>query len=127
MDEQLAALLSSATPEELEQLFGMGTLDERGGLLDQQLAQAMALRQGGGRQHTTGAGAALGGIGDVLNGVRSFQQEQQIRGQQQDLLGQKDAGRNLYVEMLRRRRQPSDTPPGSGEMWMDVSPSVSVR
>lgn len=105
MDEQFAQLLASATPEELQQLLGMGTLDEKGGALEQQMAQALALRQGGGRQYSTGAGAALGAVGDVLNGVRSHQQEGELKKQQEALLGQKDAGRNLYVELLRRRAQ----------------------
>jgi len=49
-----------------EEVLDLGELAGRDELLRQQLAQAAALRQGLGRQHTTGWGAALGGIGDVL-------------------------------------------------------------
>jgi hypothetical protein len=101
--DDLNALLSQMTPEELEELLALGTLDERGGLLQQQMAQAEALRQPSGRQHSTGLGAALGGIGDLTKFIGGTRQMDDLRAKQEALMGQKDAGRGLYANAIRRR------------------------
>lgn len=106
MMDDLNALLSQMSPEELEQLLGMGTLDERGGMLQQQMAQAEALRQPSGRQASTGWGAAFGGIADGLRNIQGTQQMDTLRQQQEALLNKKDAGRGKYVDALRRRMGP---------------------
>lgn len=97
------AMLSSLSPEELQQLLGLGTLDERGALLSNQMAQADALMQPQGRQYSTGLGAALGGIGDLTRQIAGTRQQEALLKQQEALLGKKDAGRGLYTEALRRR------------------------
>jgi hypothetical protein len=112
-DTMLQQLLSQATPEELQQLLGLGTLDERGGLLEQQLAQAQALRTNNAAHHSTGLGAGLAGIGDALTGYASGAQQKALGAQQQALLAQKDAGRNVYVDLLRRR--PGAATAGAGD------------
>jgi hypothetical protein len=103
-DAEFQQLLASASPEELEQLMGMGTLDEKGGLLEQQMAQAQALRSNHSQGHSTGLGAGLGGLADILNGYASGRQQKETGEQQQALLAQKDSGRNLYADLLRRGR-----------------------
>lgn len=102
--EDQYGLLGSYSPEELEQQVGMGTLDERGQLLDAQLAQARALQNRPMAQHSTAAGALGSGLASVLDTVRGGLMEKDLRGQQQALLAQKDAGRTAYAEALRRRR-----------------------
>lgn len=111
--------LSSIPPEELQKLLGLGTLDERGDQLTQQLMQAQALQNAQPGNHSTGMGAALGGLGDAINaGVGGYRQGQ-IQEEQQALLGQKDAGRNSYanlmIEALRKRNAPpAATPVANG-------------
>lgn len=115
VDPELEALLSQMDPETLKQLLGMGTLDERGQLLQQQMAQAEALRQPQGGNYSSVGGAIGGGIGDVLRGLGGGLAQAGLGEQQQALLGQKDMGRNAYVEALRQRRQ-SGVVPGSAGM-----------
>jgi hypothetical protein len=97
----------SAIPDDvLAELLGMGTLDERGDLLAQQMQQAQALRQGGGGQHSTGIGAVLGGLSDSLRYVQGTEKMDSLRAQQEALLDKKDAGRGRYVNALRRQGRP---------------------
>lgn len=111
--EDLEQLLAGLSPDELEQLLGMGTLDERGALLQQQQAQAEALRQKPGMAmgHVSPWGAALAGLGDVANQVRGGVQGQAAGQGLESLLGKKDAGRGAFVEALRRRK---GVPAGAG-------------
>lgn len=90
-------LLGSLPPEALQQLLGMGTLDERGDLLQQQLLQAQALQNPTSGDHSTGMGAALGGLGDVFRSVGGGMQQNKAQGQQLDILGKKDAGRAAFA------------------------------
>lgn len=103
-DLELEALLASMSPEELAELMGMGTLDERAALLEQQMAQAQALRQPSGERHITGAGGAFGGLNDAVKNVWGAYQQKQLQDQQAALLDQKDQGRSLYLDALRRRQ-----------------------
>ena len=115
MTEDFNALLQQMTPEELEQLLGMGTLDERQNMLGHQMAQAEILKQGSGKQYSTGMGAALGGLADVIRAGQGQYQMQQAQAGMEDLLGQKDAGRALYADAIRRRPQ---------QPTMDVTPAL---
>ncbi|AAK94390.1 hypothetical protein Mx8p55 [Myxococcus phage Mx8] len=115
MTNDFDALLQQMTPEELEQLIGLGTLDERQGLLDQQMAMAQALQQPSGKQSSTGWGAALGGLGDVVRGFQGQHKLQQAQAGMEDLLAQKDAGRLLYTDAIRRRPQ---------QPTQDVTPAI---
>lgn len=94
-------LLAQLSPEELAQLLGLGTMDERSALLQQQLAQAEALRQGGGQKYSTGLGAALGGLGDVVNNVAGSMKAQKVNDQLLGLADEKDKRRQLYLKALR--------------------------
>jgi hypothetical protein len=94
--------LSGLTPEEIQQLIGLSTLDEQGSQLEQQLAQAQALRQPG-QSYGTPIAAGLGGIADVINAYKSSKQTKAIRGEQAKLMKQKTDGRNVMAEALMRR------------------------
>ncbi|RKH08993.1 hypothetical protein D7X74_30385, partial [Corallococcus sp. CA047B] len=94
------AFISALSPEEQQQLFGMGTLDERSAMLEKQLAQAQALRQPSGKTTDTGVGGALSGINDAMKNMYGTYKENQLQEQQMQLLNQKDDGRNLYASLL---------------------------
>ena len=90
------------TQAEQQQLLGMGTLDERAALLEQQLAQAAALRQADNREHYSGAAGALSGFSNAANNVAGAYMQKQAMDQQKQLLDQKDEGRNTYASVLQR-------------------------
>lgn len=100
MTEQDQALFSALSPEELQQLLGMGSLDERGDAIQQQLEQAMALRNVRPVQRSTAGGAILSGLGDVVGNVRSEMQQKDLRSQQAANLDKKDAGRLAYAQAM---------------------------
>lgn len=108
MDNDLIANLS---PEELQQLMGMTTLDERGGVIQDQIAQALAMRQPVSGQHSTGMGAALGGLGDVLGNIGGGIQNKMLRGEQQGNLAKKDAGNSLYGSVWQRMLRSQEPTP----------------
>jgi len=93
------------TPEELEQLLGLGTLDERQQMLGHQMAQAELLRQPSNKHYSTGWGAALGGLADVVRAGQGQYQLEQAQQGMEDILGKKDAGRVAYGELLQRFAQ----------------------
>jgi hypothetical protein len=103
MDENLLALLEQLSPEELQQLMGMGTLDERGGMAQQQQARADALRNYEAPAMLTPGGAIGAGMGDLFREVGGGVGAMRAQGQMGDLLNEKDAGRSLYVDVLRRK------------------------
>lgn len=101
MDQEMQSLLAQLSPEELKQLLGMGTLDERDQLLAQQQAQAAALMRGGdpSSRHTVGT-ALVGGIGDLVGTIAGGAKMRDINAQRTGLLNEKDAGRAGYVDAL---------------------------
>lgn len=114
MMDEFSQMWESLPPEVQEQLLGMGTLDERGALLQQQMAQAEALRQPSGKQYSTGLGAALGGLGDVTRMIGGTMDMGRLQKEQEALLGKKDAGRMSFARYgLRGGAQPQDVLPAS--------------
>lgn len=112
MMDDFSQLWESLPPEVQEQLLGMGTLDERGALLQQQMAQAEALRQPSGKQYSTGLGAALGGMGDLARTIGGTMDMSRLQKEQEALLGKKDAGRMSFARHgLRGGTQPQDVIP----------------
>jgi hypothetical protein len=114
--QQLAAL----SPQQRQQILGLGTWDDRHQRLMEQLQQAQALRQDPG-QHSTGLGEALGGLGSVLSTVNSGLQSKALNAKLDALVGQRQQGRDAYaqaiVDALRRRqadRFGAITAPGGG-------------
>ena len=109
MDE--TSIWSQLPPEALAQLMELGVLDEQGAQLEQQMQQAQALRHSAGaQQQSTGLGAGLAGLGDILNAVRGGLQSRDLRRQQQELLGKKTSGRSVLADLLRNRQQPAPPP-----------------
>lgn len=110
------AIYDRMGPEAFKKHVGMGTLDERGALLEQQLKQAQALRQPQGKEYSTVAGNLLGGMGDIFRGVAGGMKESQLQERQLALLGQKDEGRlkydQTYMEELRKLLQGPPQQPG---------------
>lgn len=107
MDE-LAMLLEGMPPEQVQQLLGLGAIDEEQALLQQQMALAEQLRQGGGGSYSTPLGAALGGLGDVVGGTAGAFQQKGIGGEMQANVGRRVEGRDAYaqamIDALRRQR-----------------------
>jgi len=93
-------LLTRFSPEELQQMLGLGTLDERGALLDAQMQQAQALRRPTAVQRQTAGGAIGEGLGDLFRGIAGTIQEKDIGAQQAALLDKKDAGRKGYADAM---------------------------
>lgn len=122
MDPELEALLSQLDPDTLQQLLGMGTLDERGQLLQQQQAMAQALRQPQGGGYSSVGGAIGAGLGDLVRGIGGGIASADLMKQQQALLGQKDAGRSAYVDALRAK--PKMPGPVAGSAGMGDLPSL---
>jgi hypothetical protein len=88
------------TPEILQQLMALGVLDEKGQLLQDQLAMAQALRGGvGKKQYQTGIGGAFGAAADILNTINAQRQTDEARRQQEELLKQKAAGREQFAKL----------------------------
>lgn len=108
MNADFNALLSQMSPEELEQLLGLGTLDERGEALQQQMALAQALQQPmGGQPSITPLGGALGALNNGLRYIHGQNQMEELQKQQQALLASKDKGRRDFVSALRRQGEAS--------------------
>lgn len=104
MNADFNALLSQMSPEELEQLLGLGTLDERGEALQQQMALAQALQQPtGGHPSITPLGGALGALNNGLRYIHGANKLEKLQKDQEALLAKKDEGRGLFVDAMRRR------------------------
>lgn len=110
------SLLNSLTPEQLQELLGLSTLDEKGGLLEQQMQQAMSLRQHAPSHHTTAGGAIGEGLGNLVSSGVGFMKQGQVQDAQQALLAQKLKGRQAYVDALRRQQPQPEAPPMPGQM-----------
>lgn len=86
--------------------------------LQQQLAQAAALRGKRAPQRSTGLGAALSGLSNVVNNVAGISQESELRGRQQGLYRdqQLEAAQRMAAALKRYRRpqQPGVGAPGAG-------------
>lgn len=122
MNAEFNQLWEMMTPEEQNQLLAMGTLDERQGQLERQRAQAELLRQGSNQQYSTGLGAALGGLANVVQAGQGQYQLEKAQQGIQDILAQKDAGRQSYGNLMHRfaQQQAQQARPPT----MDVTPGI---
>jgi hypothetical protein len=103
------------SPEVWAQLVEMGVVDDRGQILDQQLAQAIAMRHEPSQRHSTLGGGALGAAGDILQSANSYAREASLRKDQQKLLDEKKAGYDAVARALRGTpplTDPSNAKPG---------------
>lgn len=80
-------------PGGYKQLTEMGTLDERNGLLEQQMAMADALRQQQPLNRKTATGQIGAGLGNILGALGGGIRAHQLQGEQEGLLDKKDSGR----------------------------------
>jgi transcription elongation GreA/GreB family factor len=104
--------LDSLTPEQLQQLASLGSLDERGQQLQDQIARAQALRgQSLASQHQSPIGAAMGSLADILNSGRANTMEQQAVEAQHANQGQQAAGRSAYMMALAKALRGHQTQP----------------
>lgn len=88
------------------QILGAAGTQEQQGQIDQQLADLLARRRAyQPYQATTGIGAALGGLGDILRRKQFDTQEAGLRQQRQDLSGQMAAGRGNFLQQLMQAQQ----------------------
>ena len=76
--------LSSLPPDQLAELLGLSTADEKQALLEQQLQQALALRNHARPQHDSPGGAAFGALSQMLDSASSIGQEQKLRAQMEE-------------------------------------------
>lgn len=107
MDE-LAMILEGMSPEQRQQLLGLGVIDEEQALLQQQMAMADALRQGSGQQYTSPFAAAVGGLGDVVGNISGAVKQKGLMDDLQANVGRRVEGRDAFVQAqideLRKRR-----------------------
>jgi hypothetical protein len=94
---------ANLTPEQrqnLLQVMQLGGLDEEGGQLQDQLAQAQALQSAPMVHHVSPLGAAFGGVAGALNSYRGAKEEKSVRARQKEITQQKGDLRALYARAL---------------------------
>jgi hypothetical protein len=101
-------LFSQLTPEQLQALLQGGTLQDKGGLLAQQLEQLMGPTEH--REYSTPLGAGLGGIAEAMDGTANAFHAKALRGQQQQNI---DAQGKLVGDYAQLLRPPQAAPAGS--------------
>lgn len=118
------AFLASLTPERRAQNAEMGTLDERGQILEEQLALAQGLQSRPTAQRGTLGGTIGSGLGGIVDAIRGGLQERDLRAQQQALLRRKDEGRRAYQDDLSRftLQQKQRVAPGMGAADVPLLP-----
>lgn len=97
----MALLPPEATDEDVAAYVGLGTHGERKALLDEQRMRAQALRGEDYGGHSTGIGAALGGLGGIINNVRGGMELKRLDKETLRLLGDEDARRARFATTLR--------------------------
>jgi hypothetical protein len=117
MDEFLN--IEDLDEDTINQILGLGTADEKGGMLNQQIAQAQALRFGRGPQGRSYAGVytAANPLEHLVHGVEGYRAGKdldRLHQQQQELMGEQVAGRKAFLDALRRRQQPGIAGPMNG-------------
>lgn len=100
-----ATTVDYLTPQQAQALANIAYAPEEQDQLSQQIQQAAALRQTPQPTYRTPLAAALGGAGDLINRIRSFNQENKLRGQQADLLSQQKTEFGDYLKQLAMAQQ----------------------
>lgn len=117
-------LFSQLSPEQLSALLQGGTLQDKGGLLAQQLQDLLA-QPDGHVEHSTPLGAGLGGIADVLNGTANAFHVKALRGQQQQNVDAQGKLMSDFGQLLRRPQAaaaaPAQAPQATPGLGMDLS------
>lgn len=95
------SLFDGLTPEQVQQILHLGTLNQQNGMIDDQVQQALAGAKPSGVQHTSPMGALFGGLGDAAREVGGAAKAHQLRGQQQQNLTDQEKARQLFAQLLR--------------------------
>jgi hypothetical protein len=103
-------IFSQLSPEQLQQLMHLGTLNQRSDLIQQQMQQAIALRKPSGEKHITGFGAAVGGLADIGNSVVGQIRENKAREALDKNMTEQEKARSIIAELLRNRQAGSAQP-----------------
>lgn len=121
------------TPEMVDKLMALSGNSDQERILEEQLAQAQALRNKQWPQYTVPLAAAIGGIGHIFDNVRGAMQEKDLRGQQQGFLAKDLELRRLYghglfsQEQAQGQARPQDLAPDvqpAQEMTADTQDGV---
>lgn len=122
MDMNDPSFLQMLPPDLLRRSADLSNAVPQENILEEQLAQANALRNAGGERHSTGLGGLFGALGQGLNSLNGTLQTNNLRQKQQEQLGGEAATRaalmRAYVEALRRAQaqpQPEPTPSGMND------------
>lgn len=100
----LQSLLQRLSPEQLHQLMGLGTLNEKGDQIEEQMKMAEEMRKqiSGGQSYGAGAG-----LGNGLAAIFTALHERSLRGDQGENTAAKGAGRDSFADMIRSQQQPA--------------------
>lgn len=112
------ASVDGMTEEQLREV--LYPYQDQQALLEQQMAQAQALRTNYGQGRSSGLAAGLGSLADVVNAYSSGKQQKQVGEDQQALLGRKQESAvgfhglmqqqaRAYADALRRGRPAQDS------------------
>lgn len=101
-------LLANIPPELLAELMGLSSMDDEQALLEQQLARAQALRQGGNQQYRTPGAAGVQALGNLVRGGVGLAQESGVQAKQKGLVDEELRLNQLLAEHLRKGRVPVD-------------------
>lgn len=103
MAGRLDPLGSPAPPPQagdpLARLMGLSTNDDKRAVIQQQLAQALALRNKPRQHYSTWGGALAGGLGDVVDNIHSKVDEDRLRKEDAALLGDAEARRGGFLDL----------------------------
>lgn len=99
-------LFSQLTTEQLAALLQGGTLQDQGGLLEQQLAQLLGQGEEH-RQYSTPLGAGLGGIAEASTGIANAFHAKALRGQQQQNIDAQGKLMGDFGALLRGPKDPA--------------------
>lgn len=100
--------LAALSPGDVKSIADSDYAPTEADRLNDQLLQAIALRQGGRHQHSTPGGAIADALGDLFNDVNSRRQEKDLRGKlDTNLQGQKGTAntvlQNQVADVLARQ------------------------
>lgn len=98
--------LDGITPEQLQSILELGGLDDQDAQLTESLQRALALQQPSDAKHTTAAGYAIAGLGNLLNAGMGASEETALRAEQKRVAKQRLAGRRTYADALFGRTMP---------------------
>lgn len=90
----------SAPPDPRGRVMELSTIGDKRDILQQQIAQANALRNQKKRHYSTWGGALAGGLGDVIDSANSKVQEDQLRAQEAPLIDQQGVLRKDFDSQL---------------------------